>query len=156
MLVDPSADRAVYKQLADLIRTHIENGEFAPGQRLPAQKDYMQEHGLSRCTVDRAMAVLRGEGLIVTDRRGSRVRPDTDMTVVPVGQGTVSARMPTEPDRRRYHINAGVPVLIVTHDDQTDEEMYPADQVKIQIDIQPGTQTGRIPEAGTAQGWAEE
>jgi GntR family transcriptional regulator len=140
MLVDPSADRAVYKQLADLIRTHIENGEFAPGQRLPAQKDYMQEHGLSRVSVDRAMGVLRGEGLIVTDRRGSRVRPHTDVTIVLVGQGTVSARMPTEPERRRYHINAGVPVLIVTRDDQTDqeEETYPADQVKIRVAGQAG------------------
>jgi DNA-binding GntR family transcriptional regulator len=74
--VDPSLDRPLYRQLADLIRAQIRNGEFAPGQRLPAQKDYMREHYLSRVTVDRAMTVLRNEGLIVTDRRGSRVTND--------------------------------------------------------------------------------
>jgi DNA-binding transcriptional regulator YhcF (GntR family) len=58
-VIDHSADRPVYKQLADLVRTQIQNGEFGPGQRLPAQKDYMQEHGLARDTVERAMAVLR-------------------------------------------------------------------------------------------------
>jgi DNA-binding transcriptional MocR family regulator len=144
MPIDPSADRAVYKQLADLIRAQIESGEFAPGQRLPAQKDYMQEHGISRVSVDRAMGVLRGEGLIVTGRRGSRVRPDTDVTVVLVDRGDVSARMPTEPERHRYGISPGVPVLIVTrggqhqdHDEARDqgrgEEIYPADQVKIRF-----------------------
>jgi hypothetical protein len=55
-VIDHSADRPVYKQLADLVRTQIQNGEFGPGQRLPAQKDYMQEHGLARDTVERAMA----------------------------------------------------------------------------------------------------
>ena len=42
--VDSSLDRPLYKQLADLIRAQIRRGEFAPGQRLPAQKDYMHEH----------------------------------------------------------------------------------------------------------------
>lgn len=156
MLVDPSADRAVYKQLADLIRTQIETGELKPGQRLPAQKDYMQEHCISRVSVDRAMAVLRSEGLIVTERRGSRVRSRTDVTVVFLGQGRVSARMPTEPERRRLGINPGVPVLIVTRDDHTDQqnqnrdqdqdqdqqEIYPADAVEIHTGTHPGTRSG--------------
>jgi DNA-binding GntR family transcriptional regulator len=67
----------LYKQLADLVRVQIRNGEFGPGQRLPSQKDYMQEHRLSRLTVGRAMTVLRIEGLIITDRRGNRVTDET-------------------------------------------------------------------------------
>lgn len=156
-LVDPSADRAVYKQLADVIRAQIETGELEPGQRLPAQKDYIQEYGVSRDTVERAMDVLLNEGLIVTDRRGrrNRVRPRADVTVVPVSRGTVSARMPTEPERRRLGIGPGVPILIVTRDDRTDRqhqdqngdqdqerdrqedgEVYPADQVEIHAGTQ--------------------
>jgi GntR family transcriptional regulator len=138
-VIDHAADRAVYKQLADLIRTQIQSGEFRPGQRLPAQKDYMQEHGLSRVTVDRAMAVLRNEGLIVTDRRGSRVRvrPETSATVVLLDRGKVSARMPTEPERRQHGINEGVPILVVTRDGQAQEaeEMHPADRVEIHVGI---------------------
>jgi DNA-binding transcriptional regulator YhcF (GntR family) len=132
--IDPAADRAVYKQLADLIRTQIQNGEFRPGQRLPAQKDYIQEHWLSRATVDRAMNVLRHEGLIVTDRRGSRVRvrPETPATIVPLDRGKISARMPTDPERHQHGINEGIPVLVVTRDGQP-EEMHPADRVEIHV-----------------------
>jgi DNA-binding transcriptional MocR family regulator len=62
VVIDHGADRAVYKQLADLIRAQIEGGEFGPGQRLPAQKDYVREFGLSRATVDGRLGfcVMRG------------------------------------------------------------------------------------------------
>src|SRR5262245_38880513 len=113
MTVDPGADRPVYKQLADLIRNKIKGGELPPGRRLPAQKDYMQEHGISRDSVDRAMHVLRGEGLIVTDRQGSHVRGRQDLTPVRVERGRISARMPSEPERRDLGIAEGVPLLVV-------------------------------------------
>jgi DNA-binding transcriptional regulator YhcF (GntR family) len=131
MLVDSSLDRPVYKQVADLIRTQILKGDFRPGQRLPAQKDYMQEHYVSRDTVERAMTVLRHEGLIVTDRGGSRVRPAPTRTAVPLGRGKVTARQPTEPERREHGITDGVPLLVVTRDGQ--EEIYPADRVEILV-----------------------
>jgi GntR family transcriptional regulator len=121
----------LYKQLADLIRTQIQNGDFDPGQRLPAQKDYVQEHYLSRDTVERAMNVLRNEGLIVTDRRGSRVRPQTTRTAVPLHRGKVSARLATEPERREHGMKEGVPVLVVTRDGHEEEEIYLADRVEI-------------------------
>jgi DNA-binding transcriptional regulator YhcF (GntR family) len=134
MLVDPSSDRALYKQLADVIRAQISSGEFAPGQRLPAQKDYMQEHQVSRDTVERAMVLLRNEGLIVAERRGngSRVRPVSTRMGVPLVRGEVFARMPTDPERKIYGIGEGVPLLVVKRDDH-DEEIYPADQVEIEI-----------------------
>jgi DNA-binding transcriptional regulator YhcF (GntR family) len=132
MQIDPTADRPVYKQLADLIRTQIKNGELKPGQRLPAQKDYMQEHWISRDTVDRAMHVLRNEGLIVTRRAGSRVRDLADQTIVPLPMGKVTARMPTEPERKKLGISEGVPILVIQRDGH-DEEIHPADQIRIQI-----------------------
>lgn len=130
MSIDPRADRAVHKQLADLIRTQIENGEYCPGQLLPAQKDYMQEHYLSRCTVDRAMAVLRAEGLIITDRRGSRVRSVTTPTTLPVRRGKISARMPTDSERNKLDIGAGTPVLVIKRAGH-DDKIYPADEIEI-------------------------
>lgn len=133
-VIDHSADRPVYKQLADLIRTQIQNGEFAPGLRLSRpQKDYMQEHGLARDTVERAMAVLRNEGLIVVRRGGSRVRQAAARRVLCLDRGKVSARIPTEPERREYGIREGIALLVVTRDGQHDEEIYPADKVEIQF-----------------------
>ncbi|HEU5156139.1 MAG TPA: winged helix-turn-helix domain-containing protein [Streptosporangiaceae bacterium] len=132
VLIDPTADRAVYKQLADIIRTQIQNGEFRPGQRLPAQKDYMYEHGVSRDTVDRAMTVLRNEGLIVVKRGGSRVRQPEDRTILRLSEGKVSARVPTEPERRLHGFQEGVSVFVIKRDGHNDE-IYSADEVDIEI-----------------------
>ena|SRR5918992_2515172 len=134
MTVDPDADRAVYKQLADLIRNQIKSGELPPGQRLPAQKDYMQEHGISRDSVDRAMHVLRGEGLIITDRRGSYVRRRADQIAVRVEQGRITARMPSEPERRDLGLAEGVPLLVVAGTDGS-EKVHPADRTVIEVNL---------------------
>jgi DNA-binding GntR family transcriptional regulator len=134
MTVDPSAGRALYKQLADLIRNQIRSGELPPGRRLPAQKDYMQEHGISRVSVDRAMHVLRSEGLIVTDRRGSYVRCNAERIVVRVEQGRISARMPSEPERRDLRLAEGVPLLVVAGADGS-EQMHPADRTVIEVNL---------------------
>ncbi|MFB9718804.1 winged helix-turn-helix domain-containing protein [Planobispora longispora] len=130
--IDPSADRPVYKQLADLIRADIEAGKLTPGQRLPAEGDYVEEFGISRDSVRRAMAVLRGEGLIVTELRGSRVRDAAEADVIQVTPGTqVTARMPTEPERKRLGVAEGVPILVITEPDgQT--RLLPADQTIIE------------------------
>jgi DNA-binding transcriptional regulator YhcF (GntR family) len=132
VLIDPTADRSVYKQLADIIRAQIQSGEFRPGQRLPAQKDYMYEHGVSRATVDRAMTVLRNEGLVVVKRGGSRVRQPEDRILLRLSEGKVSARVPTEPERRLHGIQEGVSVFVIKRDGHG-EEIYPADEVDIEI-----------------------
>jgi hypothetical protein len=137
--VDPLADRPLYRQLADLVRAQIEEGVFASGQRLPAQKDYVQEHGVSRDTVDRAMTVLRREGLIVTGRRGSRVRRLSTPALVRVGWGRVSARIPTEPERRELGIGEGVALLVIKRDG-CEDAIYPGD--KVEIEIAPGPWMG--------------
>jgi DNA-binding transcriptional MocR family regulator len=134
MVVDPGADRAVYKQLADLIRDQIKSGELSPGRRLPAQKDYMQEHGISRDSVERAMQVLRSEGLVVTDRRGSYVRGRDELVEVQVERGRITARMPSEPERRGLGVAEGVPLLVVAGADGS-ERVHPADRTVIVVNM---------------------
>ncbi|ADG86827.1 GntR family transcriptional regulator [Thermobispora bispora] len=132
MTIDPSADRPVYKQLADLIRARIQSGEYRPGQRLPAENDFVAEYGISRDSVRRAMAVLRGEGLIVTELRGSRVREVGEAVTVSISPGTqVAARMPTEPERKQLGIAEGVPILIITEPDGETRKL-PADRTIIE------------------------
>jgi DNA-binding GntR family transcriptional regulator len=130
MRVDPVADRPLYKQLADLIRDQIERGELAPGQRLPTEPDYMRRYGISRDSVRRAVAIVRGEGLIVTERRGSYVRGRPAPKVVHVGRGRISARLPTDPERRAMRLDEGVPVLVITRHGGG-EELHPADRTEI-------------------------
>ncbi|HEU5157345.1 MAG TPA: GntR family transcriptional regulator [Streptosporangiaceae bacterium] len=134
--VDPSVDRPLYKQLADVVRSQIRNGELVAGQRLPGPKDYMDEYYLSRGTVRRAMLTLCNEGLIVMDGPGTRVRGQTVRSAVPLGGGEIHARLATEEERLQFGIDEGVPVLVVKRDGQDEEEIYPADQVQIQVEIE--------------------
>jgi GntR family transcriptional regulator len=73
--VDPTSDRAVYRQIADRLRAAINNGELAPGEQLPSERDLMEAYGAARGTVRQAVAILRAEGLIETEHgRGGFVR----------------------------------------------------------------------------------
>lgn len=113
-MIDPDSGVPVYRQLVDAIRTAIENGELRPGQRLMTEPEYVHELGISRESVRKAMAALRAEGLIVTTKQGSRVRPKVDVAQVRITRETqVSTRMPTQQERRRLGIAEGVPVFVV-------------------------------------------
>lgn len=74
--IDRWSEVPYYLQLARMIRDQITSGELAPGDALASEPRYMQEHGLSRGTVRRALEVLRDEGWTESPhRRGSRVAP---------------------------------------------------------------------------------
>ena len=65
----------VYRQLAAIIRDAIESGELGSGVPVPSESSLMQEHGISRDSVRRAMDVLREEGLVITVQgKGTYVR----------------------------------------------------------------------------------
>ena len=67
--------RPQYRQLADLIRAAIDRGEYAPGSLLPSEDELARRYNVSRPTVNRAMSILRSEGLIRVERgRGTIVR----------------------------------------------------------------------------------
>lgn len=64
-----------YRELAELLRSGIENGEFPPGSTLPKQTDLAAHHGVNIKTVRNAVAVLEAEGLVTpVRRRGTVVR----------------------------------------------------------------------------------
>ena len=112
-MIDPSADRAVFRQLADLLRDQIESGELGPGEPLPSELRLAQEYGISRTTVRQAIAQLRTEGLVTVDRpRGTFVR------------------VPEEVELRAYRLSEGIPVLVVTAADGT-TTVHPADKVQL-------------------------
>jgi GntR family transcriptional regulator len=131
-MIDPSADRAVFRQLADLLRTQIESGQLAPGQALPSELRLAQEYGISRTTVRQAIAQLRTEGLVTVDRpRGTFVRAVEPTELVTLGRGErAGARMPTDSERRAYRMGEGVPVLVVTAPDGS-TTVHPADRVQL-------------------------
>jgi GntR family transcriptional regulator len=66
--IDPDDREPVYRQLADIIRGQINAGEIPPGRAVPSKRVLCQRYDVSTRTVDSAMAVLREERLIVTER----------------------------------------------------------------------------------------
>lgn len=64
--------RRLYRQIADQLRTLIAAGEFAPGSRLPPERDLAVQLGVSRPSVREALIALEVEGLVEV-RMGSGI-----------------------------------------------------------------------------------
>lgn len=76
MTVDPYGFVPMYRQLAGILRARIKSGDLPHLALLPSETTLVQEHGVSRDTVRKAIAVLRDEGLVFTvPQRGSYVGP---------------------------------------------------------------------------------
>jgi GntR family transcriptional regulator len=91
--VDPSIGG--YRRIAAELRSAIERGEFQPGVPLPSEPALAERYGVTRPVVNRAMLMLRNEGLIRVVR----------------GVGTFIRDLPvlTRNGRRRQEIGAAGP-----------------------------------------------
>ncbi len=75
LAVDPTSDRAVFRQIADQLRTAIETGRLAQGEKLPSESALMGHYSVARMTVRNALQILQAEGLTVAEHgRGVFVR----------------------------------------------------------------------------------
>jgi DNA-binding GntR family transcriptional regulator len=131
-MIDPRADRPVYKQLADILPHRIASGSFIQGEMLPSAATLAETYVVGTDTVRRALAVIRLEGLIDTvPKLGSFVRVQPKSEVIRVRRGRVTARMPVRDERRDLGISEGIPLLVVETGDRT--EVLPADRAIIEI-----------------------
>lgn len=76
MLTDSSFPQGtpLYVQIADELRTNIQTGVYAIGDRLPTEMTLSQHFGVNRHTLRRAIEMLRHEGLLRADQgRGTFV-----------------------------------------------------------------------------------
>ncbi|MBK1788433.1 GntR family transcriptional regulator [Prauserella cavernicola] len=55
-----------YELLAEHLVGLIENGEWAPGSRLPGERALSEEYGVALDTVRKATQILRDRGLVQT------------------------------------------------------------------------------------------
>jgi DNA-binding GntR family transcriptional regulator len=67
--ISARSDLWVHEQIARVIENAIASGEFAPGDRLPAQDRIAAEAGVSKHTVSAAIALLRERGLVYARHR---------------------------------------------------------------------------------------
>ncbi len=62
MTVDPDAPTPLYYQVADILRAQITNGTMTG--RVPSAATIAQQYEVAKGTAERALAILREEGLI--------------------------------------------------------------------------------------------
>lgn len=92
--------RRLYRQIADLVRSLVEQGEFARGTRLPAERELAHQLGVSRPSVREALIALEVEGLVEV-RMGSGIYV-REQLVAPAGRtALVTAEPPLETIRAR-------------------------------------------------------
>jgi GntR family transcriptional regulator len=56
----------VYMQLAAIIRAQIQSGKIAPRYPIPSKSTLQQRYGVADGTINKALQVLRDEGLVRT------------------------------------------------------------------------------------------
>lgn len=62
--IDHQSATPVYAQMAGILRTMIESGEIEPDRPLPSVKTIMQRWEISQGSAERAIRVLKAEGLV--------------------------------------------------------------------------------------------
>jgi GntR family transcriptional regulator len=132
MSIDRRSHTPVYRQLANLVRERIYAGQYPAGAPLPSEATLSQEYGVGRDAVRQALALLRSEGLVSTERGDrSRVRetPERVPVELPPG-GSAIARMPDDPERTERNLDEGVPVIEIRRPDGT-TEVHAADKTEL-------------------------
>lgn len=109
----------LYRQIADQLRALMSQGEFAVGQRLPAERDLATQLGVSRPSVREALIALEVEGMI-------EVRTGSGIYVRGVSSAASTARSespdwgPLEVMSARLLVESEVAALAATHAKRAD------------------------------------
>jgi GntR family transcriptional regulator len=132
----PLETRSQYRQLADLLRTAIDRGEFAAGAVLPSEDELSRRYQISRPTVNRAIAILRAEGVVRVERgRGTVVR---ELPVLRRDAVTRQRIRDSASARGAFQAELDQLGLAARSDVELAEEPAPADIAAL-LDINPGT-----------------
>jgi GntR family transcriptional regulator len=77
---DLKSDRPIYTQLVEQIKLKVFSGAYPLGSRLPSVRDMAQEASVNPNTMQRALAKLEEDGLIITHRTSGRsITEDANM-----------------------------------------------------------------------------
>ena len=72
--IDHRAPRLLWQQVYDDLRAEMDSGELAVDARLPGELELVEQYGVSRDTIRRAIQELVSEGrLVVLHGRGTYV-----------------------------------------------------------------------------------
>jgi GntR family transcriptional repressor for pyruvate dehydrogenase complex len=101
--------KRAYIDVAELLRERVESGQYAPGSRLPAERQLAEELGVSRPTVREALAAMELMGVVDTH----------------VGAGSFVRERGTDPDGAAATIHS--------------PDASPSELLQVRLLIEPGT-----------------
>ena len=81
MAWDLSGERPIYIQLVERISRQIASGAYKPGDKFPSVRELALEAAVNPNTMQRAMAALEADGLLITSRTSGRTVTE-DMTLI--------------------------------------------------------------------------
>ncbi len=67
-----NSDRPIYSQLIEQIELMIFSGIYPPGSKLPSVRDMAQDAAVNPNTMQKALAKLEEDGLVITHRTSGR------------------------------------------------------------------------------------
>lgn len=67
-----TGDRPIWQQLTEQLTLRILKGQYPPGERLPAVRELAAQAGVNPNTMQRALAQLESDGLVLTNRTAGR------------------------------------------------------------------------------------
>lgn len=71
--IDLDGEGPLYQQIRRAVAGAVLSGRAAPGERLPSEEELTRRFGASRMTVNRAMAQLAADGLVLRRRKSGTV-----------------------------------------------------------------------------------
>ena len=74
------AEQPIYRAIADTVRQQVSDGTYQPGDRVPSENELAVQFSCSRPTATKGLDVLRREGIVTSNKRG------TFVTTKPVGR----------------------------------------------------------------------
>jgi len=119
--VDRVQSNEGYVRVRDYLTNAIREHAFAPGDRLPTERQLAEQFNVSRAITRRALGELEAEGAIRRQvGRGTFVRPDKEiLEEATMPEGAIS---PAEYIETRLRFEPELPWLIVTNGTSTDFE----------------------------------
>jgi DNA-binding FadR family transcriptional regulator len=104
-----------WARVAARLREEITAGAWQPGEPIPGELALAERYGVARGTVQKALALLRAEGVIYTlHGQGSYIALVPVVRVVELGPADrLTARMPEDAERQALGMAPGVPLIVI-------------------------------------------
>ncbi len=93
MSCDFKSDLPIFLQIIDCIEKEIISGKLKPNEKLLSVREYALEFNVNPNTIQKSLAVLEEEGLIITDRTNGKFVTTDEKIIEKIKNKIISERI---------------------------------------------------------------